>query len=105
MLLLLTSLIEKQQFLTGNQRKVFLLLPKVLLLQKNQLGYLFELLNFYILYGKDFFSSKEIQQIVTHLSFLKNKYFSIGFQALNAKHEPCEASDRGEGALLIQLAL
>lgn len=94
-LILLTSIMEKQKKVSPYQVAVIPHLFSVLQTQSNKLDNLFELLNDYMVYGTSIFYDPSYQQ----------EYFKIAFLAFNNEDSSAHDSEIGEGALLIHLGI
>lgn len=90
------SIMKKSKCVSDSIKHVFRYLPQFHLKYKGIFGHLFQALNYYVVYGKDFFeTSKE------NLSVL----FEMANLAMFNKNEPIMLSNNAEGSLLYHVIL
>ncbi|CAD8119908.1 unnamed protein product [Paramecium sonneborni] len=94
LILFISSVIQKLQSVSQFQREILPYFSQLITKQSGKFGYLFETLNMYMYYGRNYFIQEQAQ----------NVYFNLAFQTL-MKEEAFEDIDLAEGALLIQLGI
>ncbi|CAD8125119.1 unnamed protein product [Paramecium sonneborni] len=90
----ISSLIQKLQSVSQFQREILPYFSQIITKQSGRFGQLYETLNMYMYYGRNYFLQEQAQNI----------YFNLALQAL-MQEEAFEDVDLAEGALLIQLGI
>ncbi|CAD8204480.1 unnamed protein product [Paramecium pentaurelia] len=94
LVLFISSVIQKLQSVSQFQRQILPYFSQIIKKQSGRLGYLYETLNMYIYYGRNYFLQEQAQ----------HTYFKLSLQTL-MQEEAFEDIDLAEGALLIQLGI
>ncbi|CAD8182699.1 unnamed protein product [Paramecium octaurelia] len=94
LVLFISSVIQKLQQVSPFQREILPCFSNIITKQSGRLGYLYETLNMYMYYGRNYFLQEQAQHI----------YFNLSLQTL-MQEEAFEDIDLAEGALLIQLGI